>query len=457
MSKSAMNLPNRREFLQTSTLASASVALSACNTAPRRATHRSPNDKLNIAAVGVGGKGSGDIASTSRGQNVVAICDVDNKTLEQAAKTYPKARKYHDWRQMLQQSGIDAVTISTPDHMHAPIAMAAIQLGKHVYVQKPMTHTIEEARLLTAAAKYHGVVSQMGNQHHSSTGYKTLVQAIRSGVIGKIKSAHAWSNRPGWPQDIGRPQGDEPIPDNLWWDLWIGVAPYRSFVGPKQGDRRNRGPYHPFNWRGFLDFGVGALGDMGCHIIDPVVWSLNLGAPGRVWSDGPITNGESYPAWEIIHYEFPATEYCSGENVQMTWYDGGKKPDAKLIPGAADKDIPSNGSLFIGEKGVLMCSHGGKPELWPKGDFANTRLIEIPGDDHYQQWTNACKGEGTTVSTFDYSGPMTETVLLGTIAIRFPGQRLDWDSKNLLFTNEARANQFVRKSYRPGWVPRGLA
>ena len=447
---------SRRSFLQTTGAATAGLALAGCATGPTRGAYKSANAKLNIAAVGVGGKGRGDIAQTSKGQNVVAICDVDDRTLRNAAQTYTKAKLYHDWRRLLEQPDIDAVTVSTPDHMHVPIAMAAIQLGKHVYVQKPMAHTIQEARAVTAAAKAAGVVTQMGNQNHSGTGYKSVVQAIRGGAIGRVKEAHAWSNRPVWPQGIERPQGKDPVPDHLWWDMWLGVAPYRDYVGPKQGAKRGRGPYHSFNWRGFLDFGVGALGDMGCHIIDPVVWSLDLGAPKKVWSTGPVTNGETYPEWETIHYEFPGTAYCAGESVRMTWYDGGKKPSESLLPGGTAKDLPSNGCLFVGESGVLMCPHGGKPELWPRGEFSNAKLMEVPGDDHYLQWTNACKGIGTTTSNFDYAGPLTETVLLGTIAVRYPNEKLEWDSARLKFSNKAAANEFVRKDYRPGWEVPGI-
>jgi predicted dehydrogenase len=447
---------NRRQFLQ-STAAAGGLWYAGCATPPAiRTGAASPNGKLNIAAVGVGGKGAGDIAATSVGQNVVAICDVDDQTLNRAATKYSKAARYHDWRRMLERNDIDAVTVSTPDHMHGPIAMSAMQLGKHVYVQKPLSHTIQEARAITAAARTYGVVTQMGNQNHSGAGYKTLVQAVRSGVIGKVKEAHAWSNRPVWPQGIVRPSGSDPVPAHLWWDLWLGAAPYRYFVGPKQGSKGGRGAYHSFNWRGYLDFGVGALGDMGCHIIDPVIWGLQLGAPKRVWSSGPVTNGETYPKWETIHYEFPSSGYCAGENMRMTWYDGGKKPATRLVPGAADKDLPANGVLFVGERGVLLCPHKELPQLWPRGDFANSKLLEVPGDNHYQQWTKACKGEGQTVSNFDYSGPMTETVLMGTIAVRYPNEKLEWDSEAMKFTNSEAANKFVRKTYRPGWQVPGL-
>jgi predicted dehydrogenase len=425
------------------------------------------SDRLNIAAVGVGGKGRGDIESVSKDQNVVAICDVDERTLAEAAKRYPDAKTYTDWRKLLEQKDIDALTVSTPDHMHAPVAVSAMQLGKHVYVQKPLAHTIHEARQMRKLAQQYGVVTQMGNQGHSSTGYRTLVKVVQDGCIGKVREAHAWSNRPIWPQGIERPKGSSPVPDYLHWNEWLGVAPFRPYVGADETSqssettdrkrrRKDRGPYHPFNWRGWLDFGVGALGDMGCHIIDPVVWSLELGAPKRVWSDGPAPNGETYPEWETIHYEFPATPFTAPGTVQMTWYDGGRKPDAALAPLPAGKSLPDNGCLLIGDKGVLLCEHGGSPQLLPEKDFSGT-IEAVRGDDHYMQWTNACKGMGKTTSHFDYAGPLTETVLLGTIAIRFPNQKLDWNSADLKFPNQPAADKFIRKTYREGWQVKGLS
>jgi len=415
------------------------------------------NDRLNIAAVGVGGKGRGDIESTSRGQNVVAICDVDDRTLGEAEKKYPGAKTYNDWRRLLEQKDIDAVTVSTPDHMHAPIAISAMQLGKHVYVQKPLAHTIHEARQMRLLAKQYGVVSQMGNQGHSSSGYRTLVQLIQAGSIGKVQEAHAWSNRPIWPQGIDRPATSDPVPSYLHWDLWLGVAKERPFVGGGQGSKRDRGVYHPFNWRGWLDFGVGALGDMGCHIIDPVVWSCELGAPTKVWSDGPAPNRETFPNWGIIHYQFAGTKQTAGESFEMTWYDGGKKPAEELAPLPDGESLPDNGSLFIGERGVLLCPHGGSPRLLPTNQYADYKIEAVEERDHYMQWTNACKGADKTTSHFDYAGPLTETVLLGTIAIRFPEQAVEWDSKKLQVTNIAAANEFVRKSYRDGWQVKGLS
>ncbi len=437
---------NRRTFIKNSTAAAAAAPLVLSSV-----TQAAPSDRLNIAAIGVGGKGRGDIASTSVGQNVVAICDVDENTLGTAEKTYPDAKVYTDWRKLLEQKDIDAVTVSTPDHMHAPAAAAAMELGKHVYVQKPLAHTVFEARQMRLLAKKFGVVTQMGNQGHSGQGYRTVVELVQSGVIGKVKEAHAWSNRPIWPQGIGRPKGKDEVPKHLHWDNWIGVAPFRPFVGPQENSKRGRGVYHPFNWRGWLDFGVGALGDMGCHIIDPVVWSLELKAPKRVWSSGPTPNKETFPNWGVIHYEFPKTQYTSGETIQMTWHDGGKKPSAELAQLPKGQSVPDNGCLLIGEKGVMLCRHGGNPTLWPESEFAGVEVKLATGDDHYLQWTNACKGNGKATSHFDYSGPLTETVLLGTIAIRFPEEKLEWDTEQLRVTNNDAANQFVHKKYRKGW------
>ncbi len=420
----------------------------------------SPNSKLNLAGVGVGGKGAGDIAETSVNNNVVAICDVDDNTLQGAAKKYPGAKTYNDWRKLLEQKDIDGVTVSTPDHMHAPIALSAMQLGKHVYVQKPLSHTIYESRVLTEAARKYKVVTQMGNQNHSHTGYRTLVKAIQSGVIGKVKEAHAWSNRPIWPQGIPRPEGEDKVPETLKWDLWLGVAKERPFVDGKETEvkgvkKKGRGPYHPFNWRGFVDFGVGALGDMGCHIIDPIFWSLNLKAPEFVWYEGEKCNGETFPSAEVIHYKFKQSEFTTGD-ITMTWYDGGKKPSLDLIPLPAGQKLTDNGCLLIGEKGAILCPHGGSPQLLPADKFAEVKLEQVPTDNHYQQWANACKGEGKASGHFDYSGPLTETVLLGTVAIYFPGQKLEWDSTKMEFKNVKEANDHVHVKYRTGWEVKGL-
>jgi predicted dehydrogenase len=448
----------RRNFLRTT------AAMATVTILPSGLLKAAPNDKPNIAAVGVGGKGWGDITETSKGgaASVVAFCDVDtsgagrngkrsNSGYPAAANRFPDAKRYTDWREMLDREGkrLNGVTVSTPDHMHAPVTMTAIQMGIATYTQKPMTRTIYEARQLTLAARKAGTVTQMGNQGHSSKEYRTLVRLIQDGAIGKVKEAHTWSNRPIWPtHGIDRPAGSSPIPEGLNWDLWLGVAPERPFVEKV---------YHPFAWRGWFDFGAGALGDMGCHIIDPVYWSLNLTAPTKVWYEGPEPKPETFPKSETIHYEFPGTQYTADRTVRVTWYDGGLLPDAKLAPLPEGQSLPDNGSLFIGEKGVLLCRHVGMPQLLPKEKFADYPMPQIEEADHYLQWTNAIRGEGKTTSNFDYAGPLTETVLLGTVACHFASEQLAWDSANLRFTNVSKANDYVRQPYRKGWEVKGLS
>jgi predicted dehydrogenase len=442
--------PTRRTFLKCAAAAAVPLAVPSI-------LRGSALAQLNIGAVGVGGKGESDLAETSKGQNVVAICDADERTLENAARRYPMARKYTDWRRLLEQKDVEAVTVSTPDHMHAPVAVSAMRLGKHVYVQKPLAHTVFEARAMRLVAREHGVVTQMGNQGHSGSGYRTVAKLIREGAIGKVREAHTWSDRPIWPQGIGRPEGSSPVPAHLHWDLWLGVAPERPYVELPEG-ARDRGVYHPFKWRGWLDFGVGALGDMGCHIIDLPVGGLELGAPRRVWSDGPAPNGETYPHWEIIHWEFDGTAHTASDPFRLTWYDGGRKPCRELARLAEGEEVPSNGSLFIGEKGVLLAPHGGRRvALLPEADFRDYRIEGVESSDHYMQWTNACLGGDRTTSSFDYAGPLTETVLLGTIASQFPWRRLEWDTEALAFRNCDEATRLVHKPYRAGWEVPGLS
>jgi predicted dehydrogenase len=460
MSRKISRRPSRRDFLSTS------AAMASVTILPSGLLKAAPNEKPNLAAVGVGGKGWGDITETSKdgAANVVAFCDVDsgagrggkrqNSGFSAAAERWPNATRYTDWREMLdkEHKRLNGVTVSTPDHMHAPVTMTAMQLGLATYTQKPLTRTIHEARQLTLAARKTGVVTQMGNQGHSGVAYRTLVQLIQGGAIGKVKEAHTWSNRPIWPtHGIDRPPGSSPIPASLNWDLWLGVAPERPFVADV---------YHPFAWRGWFDFGAGALGDMGCHIIDPVYWSLDLTAPTKVWYEGPSPKPETFPKSETIYYEFPGTKYTATSTIRVNWYDGGLLPPAELAPLPAGEKLPSNGSLFVGEQGVLLCEHGGRgggPRLLPADKFKDYPIPKLEQVDHYLQWTNAIRGEGKTVSNFDYAGALTETVLLGTIACRFPGEQLQWDSANLRFTNLPKANDYVRQAYRKGWEVSGLS
>ena len=439
----------------------------------------SPNEKLNIAAVGVAGKGWEDIHAASgdgKLHNMVAICDIDHRNggirprnlsagqlqrplgIGAAAQKFSSARVFADYRPMFDAMGgeIDAVTVSTPDHMHATIALTAMVLGKHVFVQKPLAQTVHEARVMRRVASEAGLVTQMGNQHHSSIGYRCLVEVIRSGVIGKVREAHAWTSSPSWPQGIEPPIGADVVPERVHWDLWCGVCEPRAF---------KHDAYHPFNWRGWRDFGSGAQGDMGCHIMDPVVWSLDLGPPLTVQSLGPAAAYEhTFPAWTIVRYEFPATAHTTGPTIPVTWYDGGKRVPVELAQMPSSQNLPSDGSLYIGEKGVLVIAHTPTiPRLYPEPDFRDYSQSvlrelyqEIEPLDHYRAWTDACVGRGQANSPFDYAGPLTETVMLGNIANRFPGLLLEWDAANLKFKNPE-ANAFVRREYRQGWKIEALA
>ena len=446
-----MSHQTRRSFLKTST-----AGLAGTFAAPAILSARSPNETVRIAGAGVGGKGWVDINGAANHGKVVAFCDVEmgkNRRggFQAAAKQWPDAKGFTDFRKMLEQSGksIDALTISTPDHMHAPITMLALQMGIAVYTQKPLTRTVFEARQLTKAAADAGVSTQMGNQHHSGSGYRTLVEIVQGGHLGKIKAAHTWSNRPVWPQGIDRPAGSDPVPEALNWDLWLGVAQERPY---------KKETYHPFKWRGWYDFGAGALGDMGCHIIDPVVWSLDLESAKGVKYRGPEPNAETFPEWEVLTYRFAGTKYTAGDEFEMVWYDGGRKPDIAGSYLSKPSDLPDQGVLLIGEEGTLVCGHGKTPKLYPEEKFASADLPVVKGLDHYGVWINGVKTGKAPNSNFSYAGPLTETVLLGVIASRIGNdEELLWDSKNLRFTNSTAANQFVKDDYRQGWEIKGLS
>jgi hypothetical protein len=287
----------------------------------------------------------------------------------------------------------------------------------------------------------------MGIQIHSSIEYRMAVEIIQGGAIGKVKEVHSWSDRPGgiWSQGAKRRQGQDPVPAGLNWDLWLGVAPERPYLND----------YVPARWRGVLDFGCGALGDMGCHIIDPPYTALKLGSPKVVWTEGPGCTDDQFPLWEIIHYEFPATEYTVGPTVPVTWYDGGKQPSPSLLP-LEGRGLPGNGSIFIGEKGSILLPHIGGPQLFPKEQFAGFKRPKLEGRNHYVQWVKACLGQDKASANFDFAGPLTEMVLLGVLSARFAGKKLEWDAANLKVTNLDEANQFVRTTYRKGWEVEGL-
>ena len=441
---------NRRRFMhQTGT----AIGISGLTLSRIQAT--SANNKLNIAAIGVGGMGSGNIQKCSN-ENIVALCDVDFKRGAKTFQKFPKARRFKDFRVMFDkmEKEIDAVIVATPDHTHAVASMEAIRRGKHVYTQKPLTHSIWEARQLNEAARQYRVATQMGNQGHSSEGSRLTVEWIRAGVIGEVCEVHCWSDRPlrgtrferklYWPQGVAqRPKRKQSVPETLDWDLWIGPAPYRDYSPD----------YVPFNWRGWWDFGTGALGDMGCHIIDHPYWALKLGYPKSIEASSTHIHAETAPLASLVTYHFPSRGTLPP--VKMIWYDGGIKPPRpeELEP---EEEWPVDGVLYVGSKGKIMHkSHGGMPTLLPLSrmrDFQqpDKTLTRVKGS-HEQNWVDACKGGEKACSHFDYSGPLTEVVLLGNLAIRTEGLLL-WDGPNMRVTNNKSANRFVQREYRQGWA-----
>jgi len=434
----------RRRFLQHAALAGVAGPLVLAQT--RRALAAS--DKLNVACIGVAGKGDEDSHGTfAAGHNIVALCDVDTRSLDKAAAEFKAAKRYTDWRKMLEQKDIDAVTISTPDHTHAPATYAAMKLGKHVYTQKPLTNSVFEARRLAEVAAETGVVTQMGIQHHATARLKIAVQIIRDGVIGKVREVHTWTDRPGklWPQGQTRPDRHDPVPSYLDWNQWLGVAPERPYVDHL---------YHPFVWRGWWDFGTGALGDMGCHIIDPVFNALELPPPKTVSAEGPPPLSESPPTSCVVHWEFQGAKH-STDTLKLSWYENGKLPPRELFQAPDDWKISSNAVLFVGEKGNLFVGFPEMPELFPKEAFANYKMPELMDHDHYQNWTDAILGKGKPTCPFSYSGPLTETVLLGNVAYR-SGKKIVWNSEKLEAVGAPEAAKFIRREYRDGWKIEGL-
>ena len=435
----------------------------------------SANTRLNLACIGVGGKGWDDmIAASGDGErhNVVAICDIDHRHggeqppnlgqaqtarplgLGAAREKFPKAKVFADYRELLEQKDIDAVMVSTPDHMHATIAISAMELGKHVYVQKPLTQTIHEARVMRKVANTQGVVTQMGNQYHSSVNYRTAVEVIRSGIIGKIRQVHAWTRSPSWPQGIERATGGDTVPKGIHWDLWLGVAKPRPFI---------KHAYHNFNWRGWKEFGTGALGDMGCHIMDPTVWSLKLGPPLQVSATVKGAAEETYPTSSSVSYQFPSTPFTEGDLI-FHWHDGGNKPPNREV--ADLMETTKNGTIYLGQKGSIVLPHGSSiPRLFPKDqflDYSRSTLKEIYQRyadehlDHYQVWTDAILEGKQANSHFNHAGPLCETVMIGTVAQRLPERTLKWNAKTLSF-DDPEATALVRRRYRKGWEIAALA
>lgn len=421
-----------------------------------------PSGKLNVAGIGVGGMGGSNIGQCAKNDNIVALCDIDKNYAAKTFQAYPSAKTYTDYRTMLdQQKDIDAIVIATPDHTHAPIAMACMRAGKHVYVQKPMAYSVGEARAMTEAARQHKVITQMGNQGRSGDGVRMVCEWIWAGAIGTVREVHAWTNRPVWPQgiEVGRPAETPPVPDGFDWDKWIGPAPMRPY----------HPTYHPNSWRAWCDFGTGSLGDLGCHVLDCVYWALNLKYPisvegnistywGGFWEKTEPKN-EQFPRSSIVRYTFPARGGLPP--LDLTWWDGGLMPPrpAELEEGRQMGDS-DGGVLFIGDKGKLICGcYGRSPRLIPETAMRAFQLppktIErVPGGEagHEQNWLQAIKAGKQAISGFDYAGPFAEMVLLGNLAVRFPDRRLLWEGEFMKVTNDSDAQAFVTRKYREGWT-----
>ncbi len=443
----------RRAFLATTTTSALAMGAWAQQPNTARVVPRklSPNETMNVAGIGVGGKGRDDILSFRR-ENVVALCDVDFEQAGEAVYRCPDAKQYKDYRKMLEEmdKDIDACTISTPDHMHAPAAYMAMKMGKHVYVQKPMTHTVAEARLLAHTAHEMGVATQMGNQGHSGRGVREACEMIWTGAIGAVREAHVWTDRPSgrWAQGVMDALPEEPVPESLDWDLWIGAAPMRPY---------NKG-YAPRRWRGWWDYGTGALGDMACHIMDPAFWALKLGEADTFKVSVEHLEGkspQSCPIAVILKYRFPARGDMPP--VDVYWYDNGLQPKRpEGVPEDEELGDGKNGSLFIGDDGILTSGeYGGKTRLLPASRMADYTMPDpilprVDGSNHYRNWLDACKAGEPACSNFAYSGPFTEMVLVGSIASRL-GETITWDVKAMRSTDNETANAFVSKTYRPGW------
>lgn len=439
---------SRRQFLTRTALAAAAFQVVPGSVLGLNGA-TAPSERLNIAGIGIGGQGGADLGQMES-ENIVALCDVDWSHAAGIFKKYPKASQHKDFRKMLdEEKGIDAVVVGTPDHLHAFASMAAIKLGKHVYCEKPLTHSVWEARQLAKAAREHKVATQMGNQGQASEETRRLCELVWAGVVGPIREAHIWTDRPSnglfneyWAQGVARPKEAMPVPPTLDWDLWLGPAPFRPY----------HSAYLPFRWRGWWDFGTGALGDIGCHAFDPVFRALKLGPPLSIQASSTRVNEETYPQGSMVTYQFPARGNMPP--VKLTWYDGGLRPPR---PGELEDDqlMGDNGRLLVGDNGKIL---GNK--IIPED--TRQALAEVPKTiprsiGHYKEWIEACKGGQPGGSNFDWAGPLAETVLLGNVALRvqlrkeLTRRKLLWDSETFRFPNCDEANQFLRREYREGW------
>jgi predicted dehydrogenase len=407
-----------------------------------------PSETVLHASFGAGGMAWSDIGSLTASKNLklVAVAEVDQAQLANVKKRFPDVRVYDDWRVLLdKEKDLDSVNVSTPDHMHAPIAMSAMLRGKHVYCQKPLTQTIYESRQLAKVAAEKKLTSQMGIQIHSHDVHRTVVEIVHGGAIGKVKAVHSWSGK-HWGDRANRPDRKDPIPAGFNWGLWLGVAADRSFIGGNY--------YHPGNWRKRLDFGTGTFGDMGCHILDPVFGACGFTSPLTILADG---DGPSNDSWGLnchVKYVFPESKYAT-DKCELHWYHGDLRPPAEVKELIGGK-LNDQGSIYIGEKGVLNSPYIAAPVLLPKEKFTDYTMPKPGAQDHYRQFVEAVRGNDKTSAPFSFSGPLTEMVLLGCLATRFPGSELKFDTATLNVTGHDKAQEFVRKTYRKGWEVEGL-
>jgi predicted dehydrogenase len=449
---------SRRKFLQSAATAAlaAPFILRCSSNAP------SSKNKLNHACIGVGGMGWSDLQKFKEDPNVqiVAICDVDAINLKKAAEALPDARTYTDWREMLKKEGdkIDSVNVTVPDHNHFAIAYQAIREKKHVYCQKPMCHDVTEVRILTEAAVRAGVITQLGTQIASRKGDRTAVQLLKDGAIGKIKHAYLCSNRPGAVENYRlfgpRPQLGQEAPGNLNWDLWTGTAPVRPY-SPEI--------YHPTKWRAWQDFGTGWSGDIGCHIFDAVWKGLGLKPPISVvaevqksWQNSPERKPDTWPQGDHITWMFHGNDLTDSDLLPLEWFDGEFYPPKDVRELFVGKEYPAESAMLIGTEGALLIPHNELPVLLPESKFINYKIPEFEAGNHYHSFVVACLGGPKTESHFAQTGPMTEAILLGTVAIRIPDKLLEWNSVNMKFSNYPEADKYLRRKYRDGWHVAGF-
>lgn len=434
----------RRAFLKSSAAATLGF--------PSILSAQNPNSNLQVVGVGCDGKGFSDlkeVGSHARAK-YVGFCDVDSNRFAKIDQLFPGVGHHCDFREMFSKLGhsFDAVVVSTPDHMHASVAMEAMRLRKHVYCQKPLTHTVWEARQMRLQAAQSRVCTQMGNQIHSASEYRTGVKLLRDGVVGKITAVHSWQRNSGnGYTKLNAPAPSGPVPDSLNWDLWLGVAPKREYAPDI---------YHPFKWRDWQEFGGGTMGDFGCHILDPVFTALGLGAPVSVRAENEGLNAHTWPVAETVRYVFPGTRYTEAATLPVTWYDGGRLPDLLLGQLPPGQELAKAGSLFIGEGGVLMQPHVGMPQLFPVEKFGSFTIEKQQALNHYHSWVEAALTGSETSDNFEYAGPLTEAVLLGNVATRIPNVTLSWNAAAMSLPGHPEAERYLRRTYRDGWEIKGV-